>query len=66
MNFVGASCQPVAKDEAVKRPQDQSFRTTGRTWNDANILRAQAVLRDVLAGAGAGMDAQGFHVAILP
>jgi hypothetical protein len=24
------------------------------------------VLRDVLAGAGAGMDAQGFHVAILP
>ena len=53
--------QPVAKDEAVQRPEDQALGATGGRGNDAHVLRAQAVLFDVGAGRGAGVEAQGRH-----
>ncbi len=58
---LGAARQPVAKDEAVQRPEDQALGAAGRGGNDAHVLRAQAVLFDVGAGRGAGIEAQGRH-----
>jgi hypothetical protein len=58
---LAAAGQPVAEQKAVQRAEDQALGAAGRAGDDADVLRAQAVLLDVAPGGGAGMDAQGFH-----
>ena len=51
--------QPVAEQVAVERTEDQPLGPAGGSRNDADVLRTQAVLRDMAAGAGAGVKAEG-------
>ena len=53
--------QPLPKNEAVQRPEDQPLGATRCGGNDADVLRLEAVFADVREGLGAGMDVQGPH-----
>ena len=53
--------QPVPKNEAVQRPEDQTLGATGCARNDADVLRAQAVFADMGQGFGACVDMEGLH-----
>ena len=48
--------QPVAKDEAVQRPENKSLRATGGSRQSTNIARLQPMLGHVAPCQGAGVD----------
>ena len=50
--------QPLAKDEAVQRTEDQALGATGRARDGAHILRSQTVLTQVALCGGACIETQ--------
>ena len=50
---LGALGQPLAKNKAVQRPQDQTLGTTGRARHGGNVVGRQAMGLDVGQGFGA-------------
>ena len=57
----GAAGQPVAENETVQRVQDQALGATGRSRDDAHVIRSKAMRLKRTQRARAGMDRQGFH-----
>ena len=53
--------QPLPKNKAVQRPEDQPLGAARRTRHHADVLWLQAVLFKVAARAGAGVKAEGFE-----
>ena len=53
--------QPVSKQEAVQRAEDQPFGSSGRAGHGANVTRHQTMIPDVLAGLGARKKAKRLH-----
>ena len=56
MNRMRGLRQPVTEGKAIKRPEDEAFRPTGRAGNDGNIPGLQAVLFNVPQRAGSGIN----------
>ena len=53
--------QPLAKNEAVQRTQNQPFGAARGTRYDANVFRPQSVFTDVGQSLGACVDLKGLH-----
>ncbi|MDV7397053.1 hypothetical protein RZS08_36980, partial [Arthrospira platensis SPKY1] len=58
---VVAGGQPLAKQEAIERPEDQALGPTGRPRHHPDVPRQKALLTNVSDGLGTGMDVQGLH-----
>ena len=59
IHLVLALRQPVAKNKAIQRPENQALGPASGSGNDTHGLGAQAMLLKMGQGLGAGIDAQG-------
>ena len=51
----------MAKQKSVHGSQDQTLRTTRCPWHHADVLRQKTFVGNMLAGSGAGVNAQRPH-----